>query len=136
MNGRTIEPLAKRPLIALLEDDDGVRRSMQLLLQGRGFNVKAFSGAEALLEDPDMGNAAYLIADYWLGELDGISVLGTLRKRGWTGQAMLITAFGTAELGRRATTAGFCEVFEKPVRDHALVAALDRLTGLRQRDLE
>jgi FixJ family two-component response regulator len=104
---------------------------MQLLLQGRGFDVKAYGSAEALLADPDMENAACLVADYRLGELNGIAVLETLRDRGWIGPAMLITAFGSAELAARAKTAGFDEVFDKPFKDHAFVTALERVTTQR-----
>jgi FixJ family two-component response regulator len=103
----------RRTRIALLEDDHGVRRSMQLLLQGRGFDVKAYGNPEALLADPEMANAACLLADYRLGELDGIAV---------------ITAFGSAELAARAEAAGFCEVFDKPLKDHSLITALERVT--------
>ena len=36
---------ASRPQVVIVEDDNGVRRSLQLLLQGRGFEVKAFADA-------------------------------------------------------------------------------------------
>ena len=128
MNSTASRLAGRRPKIALLEDDHGVRRSMQLLLQGRGFDVKAYGNPEALLADPEMANAACLLADYRLGELDGIAVLYTLRNRGWTGPAMLITAFGSADLAARAEAAGFCEVFDKPLKDHSLITALERVT--------
>lgn len=118
----------KRPQIALLEDDPGVRRSLQLLLRGRGFDVKAFGNANSLLADPEVAAAACLVIDYRLPAVDGITVLESLRARDWTGPAILMTAFGTAEITRRAKTAGFCEVFDKPLREHILVATLERLT--------
>jgi FixJ family two-component response regulator len=109
---------------------------MQLLLQGRGFDVKAYGSAQALLADSDMANAACLIADYRLGELDGIAVLETLRNRGWVGPAMLISAFGSAELTARAKSAGFSEVFDKPLKDHSLITALERVTARASTDTE
>lgn len=124
-----IKPPGKvRPRIVLLEDDNGVRRSLQLLLQGRGFDVKAFSGAGPLMADPDFAEADCLIADYRLAVSNGIDVLRSLRDGGWTKPAVLITAFGSAELESRARGAGFSEIFEKPLKDQLLVSALERLT--------
>lgn len=117
-----------RPLIVLLEDDNGIRRSLQLLLQGRGFDVRAFSSAEPLLADPDFAETDCLVADYRLAASNGIDVLQSLRAGGWTKPAVLITAFGSADLASRAIAAGFSEIFEKPLKDHMLIAALERLT--------
>lgn len=118
----------KRPLILLLEDDNAVRRSLQLLLQGRGFDVKAYAGAAALLADPEARKAGCLLADYRLSTSDGISVLEALRARGQATPAILMTAFGSDEVATRASSAGFAEVLEKPFRDHVLIAALTRAT--------
>jgi FixJ family two-component response regulator len=124
-----VKPVVKaRPQIVLLEDDNGVRRSLQLLLQGRGFDVRAFGSAESLLADPDFAEADCLVVDYRLAASNGIDVLQSLRAGGWTRPAVLITAFGSAELATRAIAAGFSEIFEKPLKDHLLIAALKRLT--------
>jgi FixJ family two-component response regulator len=125
-----VKPAVKaRPQIVLLEDDNGVRRSLQLLLQGRGFDVKAYAGAGPLLADPEFAEADCLVADYRLADTDGISVLQTLREGGWSKPAVLITAFNSAEMTSRATVAGFDAVFDKPVKDRVLVAELERLTS-------
>lgn len=125
----------KRPLVLLLEDDNAVRRSLQLLLQGRGFDVKAYANADALLADPQVAKAGCILADYRLHASDGIEVLRTLRSRGWTAPAILMTAFGSDDLAARAASAGFIEVLEKPFRDHAVVAALSRASSLPPRPL-
>lgn len=129
MNSLVKPPVNARPQIVLLEDDNGVRRSLQLLLQGRGFDVKAYAGAAPLLADPEFAEADCLVADYRLADTNGIEVLRSLRKNGWTKPAVLVTAFSSAEVTAEATAAGFTEVFEKPVKDHVLITALKRLTA-------
>lgn len=116
---------ARGPVL-LLEDDNAVRRSLQLLLEGRGFHVKAYASADALLADPLVAKADCVLIDYCLGSLDGIAVLHKLRTLDWAGPAILMTAFGSDELTARAKAAGFMEVLDKPFRDHAIVAALLR----------
>jgi len=129
MNSPASVPNGWRPRILILEDDNGVRRSLQLLLQGRGFDVKAYASARALLADPAAVSAACLVTDYRLADSDGTSVLESLRAGGWDQPAILMTAFGSEEIIARAKAAGFDEVFEKPLRDLALVTMLERLTA-------
>lgn len=119
-----------RSIILLAEDDPGVRRSLQLLLRGHGYDVRAYVEANPLVDDQQSLNAACLIADYRLGDTDGLTVLSRLRARGWDGPAILITAFPSAELIKKAEAAGFSLVVEKPLKPHMLVGLLERLAPL------
>jgi FixJ family two-component response regulator len=118
---------AARPKILLLEDDSGVRRSLQLLLQAHGFDVRAHASGRALLADETAADAQLLVADYRMEDLDGISVLTRLRARNWAAPAILITAFASQEVRARAMEAGFTEALEKPLRQHALIEMITRL---------
>mgnify|MGYP003639109955 CR=1 FL=1 len=122
-------PDARRVLI--VEDDPSARRSLLLLLTGRGFDVVAYSGVALALADADARSLACLVTDYRLQDGNGIDLLATLRGRGWTGPAILISAFGSGELAKRAGDAGFAEIFDKPMREHELVDAVGRLTRER-----
>ncbi|AMK24761.1 MULTISPECIES: response regulator transcription factor [Sphingomonadaceae] len=134
MSGENIAaPLRERPRLLLVEDDAGVRRSLQLLFRAQGFDVRAYAAGAALLDDPLSGDACCFVADFRLEQSDGIEVLCRLRERGWPGPAILITAFPSAELTERALAQGFAHVLEKPLREHALTGALARLTGVGKR---
>lgn len=127
MSGRSTELIVERPRILLVEDDPGVRRSLQLLLQARGYDVRSHATGATLLADPAVETAVCMVADYRLTGLDGVEVLQALRARGWSGPAILITAFGSSGLTARAVAAGYASVVEKPMRDQILVATLTRL---------
>lgn len=118
---------SERPRILLAEDDAAVRRSLQLLLQARGYDVRAHASGRTLLADPMCSSAACLVADYQLDELDGFEILSTLRARGWSGPALLITAYPTSDLQERAARRGFEAVIEKPFREGAVAEAVARL---------
>lgn len=113
-----------RRVVLLIEDDEAVRRSLQMLLHWRGYDVRSFAGAAPVLEGDTMDDAAVLIADYRLPDGDGISVLRALRRGGWKGRAILITAFHSPTLDEAARAAGFDAVLEKPLRQHELIGAL------------
>lgn len=114
-----------RPLVLLVEDEDSVRRSLQLFLTGRGYRVRAFSAVAPALADPLSGEATLLVADYRLPDGDGIALLTGLRGRGWPGRAILVTAFPSRQLTDSARSAGYATVIEKPLRHQELLTCLD-----------
>jgi len=124
MNNQSARVQTPRQRILLVEDDAGVRRSLQLLLQARGLDVRAYATGDALLLDPTAREAAGLVADYRMNGLDGLDVLARLRERGWPGRALLITAFPSAELAARAKALGYDAVIEKPFRQNSLADAM------------
>lgn len=100
--------------VLLVEDDEGVRRSLTLLLRSWGYTVDVFrSGAEVLslrkLPTPDC-----MVIDYKMPHLDGLDLLPQLRAAGMTAPAILITGFYSNSLADRAKKLGFCSVIEKP----------------------
>ncbi len=113
----------------LVEDDAGVRRSLQLLLQAKGFDVRAYAAGAALLADPLADKACCIVADYNMDDLDGLDVLSGLRSRGWAGPAILITAFPSPQLAKAAADAGYSIVLDKPFREHVLIDTLTKLVG-------
>ncbi|MGE4431014.1 MAG: response regulator transcription factor [Sphingobium sp.] len=122
----------RRPDLLLVEDDAGVRRSLQLLFCARGFNVRSYAAGPALLADPLARRAGCFVADYSMEALDGVEVLGRLRSLGWAGPAVLITGYPSAALTRRALAEGFSEIVEKPFREAMLCDTVARLVGAGQ----
>lgn len=113
-----------RPLVLLVEDEDGVRRSLQLYLTGRGYRVRAFSAVAPAIADPASNEAALLVADYRLPDGDGLTLLAGLRQRGWQGRAILVTAYPSEQLAQIAATAGYATIIEKPLRHEELLGSL------------
>lgn len=123
-----------RPRLLLVEDDPGVRRSLQLLLRSRGFNVRAYASGAALIADLDaQSDAVALVADFLMPQIDGVALLLALRAAGWTGPALLITAFATQEVEVRARAAGFALVIEKPLVENAVGEAVERMIAAGSR---
>lgn len=113
-----------RQRILLLDDDQGVRRALHLMLHAHGYDVRSHESAALLLADSAVAGAAFLIADYRLSENDGIEVLRALRAAGWQGHAVLITGVVTAALRAAALAAGYAAVLEKPLQPHDVLRAL------------
>src|SRR3546814_5329092 len=61
----------ERPYILLVAEENALRRSLQLTLRARGYEVRAFaSGAHALAE-PSALQATCLITDHHMAEMTG-----------------------------------------------------------------
>lgn len=131
-NNHENAPPPARPTILLVEDDAAVRRSLQLLLTAKGFDVRAYAVGASLLTDDSVAGAACLVADYKMAGLDGVALLEGLRGRGWHGPAILITAYASPELRAQALSTGFDEVIEKPLPQHRLGAAVWRAVEARR----
>lgn len=113
-----------RPTLVVVEDDEAVRHSMQLLLHWNGYDVRAYSSATAAIGDPEARAAKALIVDYRLLDGDGIGVLRAFKHAGWTGRAIMVTAFPSPILADAAYASGFDAVLEKPLHHQQLMQAL------------
>jgi len=122
---------AQRPLIALIEDDDAVRRALHLLLKANGYDVLAFPTVAGLTDDAEVLRAACLVADLVIPDGDGLSLLHDMRSAGWSGPAILISGHLTDDLAARALEQGYTLVLPKPIGDTVLVNAIGRLLGNR-----
>jgi len=118
-----------RKRILLVEDDAAVRRSLQLVLAGGGFDVRAYGGAKGLTGDVEAMQACCLVADLILQESDAICLLADMRAAGWTGPAVLISGHLNDKWRLEAIRAGFDTVLEKPVSGAPLLKEIHRLIG-------
>lgn len=116
-----------RPSVLVVEDDDAIRRSLQLLLRARGFDVRAYASPGFALADKENRAAVCLIADLVMPGLDGLMLLADLRSEGWAGAAILISGYLDPDRRNRAAHAGFDAVLEKPVADSRLVSVMNDL---------
>lgn len=119
-----------KPQILVVEDDTAVRRSMQLLLTAQGFSVRAHGSAAQALADPVARTADCLVADLVMAGMDGITLLGAMRSKEWSGSAILVSAHLDDENSKAAADAGFATVLHKPFAEGLLVEAVNRALDL------
>lgn len=121
--------LHRRKRILLVEDDAAVRRSLQLVLAGEGFDVRAYGDARDLAKDAEAMEASCLVADLILQGTDAIDLLSEMRAAGWTGSTILISGNLNGRWRSEADRVGFDAVLEKPVSGGPLLKEIHRLLG-------
>jgi FixJ family two-component response regulator len=115
--------MRSRPKILLVDDDPAVRASLAFSLELEGFLIETFECAEELADRSDLPEHGCLVLDYRLPEMDGLSLLNALRRRGVRLPAILITSAPTRSVRTHAAEAGAALV-EKPLLCDALTAAV------------
>jgi FixJ family two-component response regulator len=114
------------PTVAVIDDDDSVRYSLQQLLRAADFDVLTFGSAEEFLGSGERERVDWLIVDVNLPGMSGAALVQRLSSTGSTTPAMLMTARDdpmTLELIRRA---GPVPHLRKPFSDEDLFAVIDR----------
>ena len=129
--------MADNALIYIVDDDDAVRDSLSLLLESRGYTVRAFGGAPEFLDAAPTLRAGCLITDIRMPEMDGLELQQHLVSRGLSFPLIVITGHGDVPLAVRAMKAGAIDFIEKPFSAETILAsaavALKRL-GEAERD--
>lgn len=110
-------------MVAVVEDDAGVRTALRQLLRSAAYDARTFVSAEEFLTADGATDVDCLIADINLPGMSGVALLQTLRLRGPI-RAVLITGRddpATLELIGRA---GGVTVLRKPFNDNDLFTAI------------
>ena len=108
-------------LISIVDDDEAFREAMTSLMKSLGFEVEAFSSAEAFLGSPHLGSTSCLIADVHMPNMTGIDLHRQLLASGRTIPVILITAYPDDNVRARALAAGVICYLSKTFDDDALL---------------
>ena len=120
-----MEP-TESPLVAIVDDDDLFRRSVERLVRSAGFRVQAFGSAEDFLEGGDLIQTACAILDIRLPGMNGLDLQRRLITRPRPMPIVFVTAHEDAVMRANALSAGAIAFLNKPFDDSALLDALDR----------
>jgi DNA-binding NtrC family response regulator len=113
--------------ILVVEDEDKLRRVIELQLLSAGFDVDKAASAEEGLRQVD--RADLVLTDLKLPQMDGLQLLATIRRQNGQVPVVMMTAFGSVETAVEAMKAGATDFLLKPF-------SLDHLMQVVQKALE
>ena len=110
--------------VYIVDDDDAVRDSLDLLLSAAGYQTHTFESADAFLADPPRAAGGCLVSDIRMPGMSGLELMETLQERGAACPVVLITGHGDVPMAVEAMKRGAHDFIEKPFDDEQLVAAV------------
>jgi FixJ family two-component response regulator len=114
-----------RPLIAIVDDDELFRRSIERLLKSSGFRVETFESAEAFLQDGDVDGTACAVLDMRLSGMSGRDLQRRLSVRAQPTSVVFVSAHDEPEVQASVLRAGAVAFLKKPFEDTALIEAIE-----------
>jgi len=119
-------PVSVAPLIAVVDDDESIRVSLQGLIRSMGYEVCVFEGAQAFLDSDARGRAACVISDVQMPGMTGIELKLALVAAGDLTPVILMTAFADDSARVRAEQAGAACFLRKPFTGDSLLGCLEK----------
>jgi FixJ family two-component response regulator len=119
------------PTVFIIDDDGGVRRAVQDLVESVGLRAEAFATGQEFLNKKRTGDPSCLVLDIRLPQMSGLDFQGMLADAGMQIPIIFITAHGDIPMSVRALKSGAVEFLTKPFRDQDL---LDAIQQALQRD--
>ncbi len=125
------------PCVFIVDDDPGVRRSIQDLLSSVALRSESFATPREFLDSKRTDDAGCLVLDVRLPGMSGLDCHRLLAEAGVTIPTIFITGHGDIPTSVRAMKSGAVEFLTKPFRPQELLdavqQALDRDRHLRDR---
>lgn len=112
---------AAQRVVAIVDDDESVRMSLQSLMRAVGLPAKAFASAEEFLDSGQQQHAACLIADIRMPGMSGLELQARLNSQNCRIPTIFITAHGDTNMRLHAMRAGASEFLTKPFSDRVLL---------------
>ena len=116
--------IPKKGTVYVVDDDEGVRDSLQWLLEGKDYRVRCFDSAENFLSRYDAREVACLIVDIRMAGMSGLELQDRLIERKSPLPIVFITGHGDVPLAVKAMKAGAIDFIQKPLDEHRLILAV------------
>jgi len=100
--------------ILIVEDDDGVRETLVVLLKGAGYETEAVADGPPAIECAKAAPFDLYMIDLRLPRMSGIDVMEGIKKIKAEAVCIVLTAYATIELSVKAMKAGAFDFIAKP----------------------
>ncbi|BAI75293.1 transcriptional regulatory protein (plasmid) [Azospirillum sp. B510] len=110
--------------VFIVDDDDAIRDSVQVLLECAGFRAEGYSTPLAFLDSDAPSRPGCLLVDVRMPQMSGLDLQERLVRDGHALPVVVMTGHGDVPLAVRAMKAGAVDFVEKPFEEEALLAAV------------
>ena len=112
--------------VFIVDDDDGVRNSLRLLVKSIGLPALAYVSAQDFLANYDLQQPGCLILDVRMPGMSGLELQQQLNMLGAIIPVIFITGHGDVPMAVEAIQQGAFDFLQKPFRDQDLIDRIQR----------
>lgn len=113
-------------MIAIVDDESGIRRALKRVIASAGYPVCTFPSAREFLASPESRSAKCLVLDLQMPEIDGLNLQQTVRTEIPHLSVLFLSGRGDVPASVDAMKAGAVDFLQKPVKAQVLLEAIDR----------
>ena len=118
--------MTKDHLIAIVDDDDALRASLDNLIRSVGYRARGFSSAEAFLKSHHLHDTVCLILDVRMAGMNGLHLQRELVAAKCPIPIIFMTSYADEAVRAEALAAGALDFLYKPFMEDSLLKALDK----------
>lgn len=110
--------------VHLIDDDEGVREALTILLAEAGFMVRTHKSGVDFLEALDSATSGVIVSDIRMPGLDGLELQQRLKNVKHGLPLIFMTGHGDIQMAVQAIKEGASDFLEKPFEDSVLIDAI------------
>ena len=122
--------MSAEPIVCIVDDDEAVRESLQILLETMGYSANAYESGPAFLEDCSAIETGCVLLDVRMPKMSGIEVQQRLSEIRSDLPVIIVTGHGDVTMAVQAMRAGAVDFIEKPFQEEALLQSVQDTLAL------
>jgi DNA-binding NtrC family response regulator len=116
--------------VLVVDDEENLLVLLERILSKEGFAVKTASNAYQALDLVDQGSFDLAILDIKMFPVDGVVLLGEIKKRSPATHVVMITAYPTIDTRNECLKIGASTYLTKPIDIQELKSVVQNLAGV------
>ena len=136
MNTQSLENQPFEPTVFVVDDDDGVRDALRILLESIGIQVATFDSVQTFLDAYDPVMPGCLVLDVRLPRFSGLELQEHLSRQDVNIPIIFVSGHGNVSMAVRTMKAGAVDFLEKPFDDQMLLDSIQRAIELDRQSRE
>ena len=113
------------PVIRIIDDDDGMRKSWAFLIEDEGWEVVTYPDALTYLSSNDFIRPGCLLLDVRMPQMSGLELQVKLREVGCDLPIIFVSGHGDIDMAVNTLKAGAVDFLQKPVDDQRLLDTIE-----------
>jgi FixJ family two-component response regulator len=114
------------PTVFIVDDDQGVRDAVTLLMESIGLAAEGYASAQGYLDAFDPRRPGCLVLDVRMRGMSGLELQERLALEPLHPPIVMVTGHGDVPMAVRAVQAGALDFIEKPFKEQVLLDAVHR----------